>query len=531
MPTLVFKFPGGRYHATPWGHHVNEGLVEWPPAPWRLVRALLATGFSKLGWPDSSTIPAAGRELIESLSAVLPHYRVPGASLAHSRHYMPQTIFDKGREKTALVFDAWARVGDGQLAVTWDVDLSAEAWSLLRDLARSLSYLGRSESWAEARLLAEGEPLPEGSDSMPADGTPRPGPEWEQVSLLAPEQVGTYARLRLTAVREVEQAFPAGAKGKVTESVQKKRADALAAYPTDLLDCLLKDTAWIQQAGWGQPPGSRRVLYWRRSDALRVNGAQAPRLRGVERVESMLLALAVPSRNLHVLPPLPRTLPVAELMHRALASRLGLSGGDAPELVGKLATGTPLAGHRHAHVLPLDLDGDGHIDHILIWAPAGLGQQAQDAVRGLRRTFAKGIEEIGVAVAGVGHLEDLRRLPHPLGASVERLLGPVGGAREWLSATPFVLPRHLKARGKNDLTGQLRSELECRGLPAAEVEILPRDEGTRRLAHYVLERKRGGRAPPRQPSLRVRLRFAVPVAGPLALGYGSHFGLGRFESE
>ena len=46
MPTLQLRFPGGRYHATPWGHHVNEGLIEWPPSPWRLLRALIACGFS-----------------------------------------------------------------------------------------------------------------------------------------------------------------------------------------------------------------------------------------------------------------------------------------------------------------------------------------------------------------------------------------------------------------------------------------------------------------------------------------------------
>src|SRR5437867_3663314 len=50
-PTLLLRFPGRRYHATPWGHHVNEGLIEWPPSPWRLLRALLATGYTKLGWP------------------------------------------------------------------------------------------------------------------------------------------------------------------------------------------------------------------------------------------------------------------------------------------------------------------------------------------------------------------------------------------------------------------------------------------------------------------------------------------------
>ncbi|MFZ2345189.1 MAG: type I-U CRISPR-associated protein Csb2, partial [Candidatus Microthrix parvicella] len=36
------SFPLGRYHATPWDRHVNEGAVEWPPSPWRMVRALIA---------------------------------------------------------------------------------------------------------------------------------------------------------------------------------------------------------------------------------------------------------------------------------------------------------------------------------------------------------------------------------------------------------------------------------------------------------------------------------------------------------
>ena len=40
--TLKLTFPAGRYHATPWGRHVNEGVPEWPPSPWRLLRALVA---------------------------------------------------------------------------------------------------------------------------------------------------------------------------------------------------------------------------------------------------------------------------------------------------------------------------------------------------------------------------------------------------------------------------------------------------------------------------------------------------------
>lgn len=30
---VEFRFPARRYHATPWGNHVNEGLIEWPPSP------------------------------------------------------------------------------------------------------------------------------------------------------------------------------------------------------------------------------------------------------------------------------------------------------------------------------------------------------------------------------------------------------------------------------------------------------------------------------------------------------------------
>ena len=32
MLALSFTFPAGRYHATPWDRHVNEGAVAWPHA-------------------------------------------------------------------------------------------------------------------------------------------------------------------------------------------------------------------------------------------------------------------------------------------------------------------------------------------------------------------------------------------------------------------------------------------------------------------------------------------------------------------
>ena len=42
MLAMSFQFDANRYHATQWGRHVNEGVPEWPPSPWRILRALVS---------------------------------------------------------------------------------------------------------------------------------------------------------------------------------------------------------------------------------------------------------------------------------------------------------------------------------------------------------------------------------------------------------------------------------------------------------------------------------------------------------
>src|SRR5258708_7940547 len=81
MIRLLFDFSTGGYHATPWGHHVNEGLVEWPPSPWRIIRAMLARGYTKLGWQQ---VPDEMRRLVEALAASEPSYRLPRATNGHT---------------------------------------------------------------------------------------------------------------------------------------------------------------------------------------------------------------------------------------------------------------------------------------------------------------------------------------------------------------------------------------------------------------------------------------------------------------
>jgi len=192
MPvTLEFRFPAGRYHATPYGHHVNEGLIEWPPSPWRILRALISVGYTSGAWNGSGpSCPA--RELFTKLADELPSYRLPSAIGTHSRHYMPIGCLDSKTklEKTTLVFDTWARVegegNDSALLVRWEnCSLTPDEGKHLETLISRLGYLGRSESWVAGRVLDESENEWE-PNCFPEQPAASADQAWEQVPLLHP---------------------------------------------------------------------------------------------------------------------------------------------------------------------------------------------------------------------------------------------------------------------------------------------------------------------------------------------------------
>lgn len=547
--SLAFQFPAGRYHATPFGHHVNEGLIEWPPSPWRLLRALISIGYTSGAWNGDGP-PDVARRLIENLASEPPQYRLPPAVGAHSRHYMPIGVLDPKTkiEKTTLVFDTWARVEDQELVATWrEVTLDDAERFMLVGLTERLNYLGRSESWVEGRVLGAHEPAPE-INCFPEQPGNAPGRGWDQMVLLAPDSASAFASWRAARLHDVLADLPLPEGRKPAKALLDKRVKAQEPYPADLLACLQKDTTWLRSHGWNRPPGSRRVFYWRPSDAVSVG---APKLRTTirfpSRVDAMLLSLTTASRNDHALPTVTRTLPQAELLHRALVGIASRNGTPPPELTGRDAHRRPLRGpHEHAHLNPLDLDGDGHLDHVLVWAPGGLGVASQAAVRAARMTFTKGgIEPLRLALAAAGNLSDMVRLSGTAGRRIARL---TRCAANWQSVTPFVPPRHVKARGKNTLEGQVRAELRSRGFPDPAT-VLPLVPGLRsrsdaapgegasgerdapkwnRFRHFKLVRQRGPE-PPLTCGIAVRLEFREPVQGPIAIGYGSHFGLGLFE--
>jgi len=163
MPVILkLTFPAGRYHATPWGRHVNEGVPEWPPSPWRLLRALVATWRRKC--PDLSE--ADVRRVLDKLIRP-PHFHLPSARVAHTRHYMPWE--KKGPADRTMVYDTFVVVSRrNPLLISWpDALLSLDDQSTLKRLAECLTTLGRAEGWVQSELI----------DSVAAEWNCVPGAE------------------------------------------------------------------------------------------------------------------------------------------------------------------------------------------------------------------------------------------------------------------------------------------------------------------------------------------------------------------
>jgi CRISPR-associated protein Csb2 len=500
------RFPAGRYHATPWGSHVNEADVEWPPSPWRILRALIASWHRKVApGPSPDDLLSA---LLDLLSASEPVYRLPAAWRAHTRHYMP--VRAGAADRPVLVFDAFVRLDPAEeLIVAWnDVTLDPEHRDLLDALARATGYLGRAESWVEARLLdGYGGAFNSGpvhSEESLVTSAPVP------VKLLAPSPAPAYAEWRSRSVNEL---------GLDARRLTRGQRGTLETLPPRLIDALRLDTSDVRDAGWNLPPGGRMVTYQRpRFDVPKHPGEPdaASRLR---RITTVRLALAGK--------PLPRiedALRMGELVRAAAikaADRIGNGDDDGvpPEISGH---GIPDDGnHQHAFYLPEDANDDGFIDHILVHAPGGLSRRAVAAFDEVSRR--------GLWIRNGGEWSVLFEGAWPSAVDSGSTYG--GTARTWVSATPYLRPWH--AKPGFGTAEQVSRECERRGLPhATVVRALPsiRIRGReRRPVHFHRFRSKPGLLQPDRHGSIIEVVFSRPVTGPLALGFGCHYGLGMLQ--
>jgi len=485
------------------------------------------------------TPPDIALSLIRKLYAVVPDFALPVATESHSRHYMPT------RDKTAKVFDAFLRFesDDARLLVQFDVDLTSDEQSCLKELAEGMTYLGRAESWVEASVLSDEqvEKASTGlnwcrSDSATSANEGRP------VRLLTAHSDNDFQEWRSEAIARSQQQLTAieiekaEAKGKKPSAAALKKIPEKAAanLPTDLLDSLQWDTNRWQNHGWPLPPGSRWVTYQVPENAFSRRPLQSLSLTRPQRhVNIVLLAVDGNGKSGTVRPLLKRALPLMEVLHATAVQKATkqLKFGNLPELTGIDDSGSPLRGHQHSHYLPLSLFGQDKIDHALVWCRDGFSESALTSLSAIRWAYSKGIADLSINVAGMGDsksiLTQLSRIPQIQANG----LNVLGTSTVWESCTPLVLRKYLHRRGKKTAEGQIREELFQRGFDEPlEVSLWSSETMiSRKLKGFVLRRSVSKQQPPSANSWAATITFKKPQTGPLTLGYGSHFGLGLFS--
>ena len=518
MTVLELRFPAGRYHATPWGRHVNEGAVEWPPSPWRIVRSLIATWYLKAR-PE---VPEhAIRALADALSQP-PLFRLPRATTAHTRHYMPYNV---GKNvKTTKVFDTFVQLSKRDaMLVAWDVVLPPDQLAALQTLAGRLGYFGRAESLVEARVL-DGVTAIESNAAPLAEAMPLP-PKTELVRLIAPMNPADYHKWR-------EEFLNANQPRANVKKGGKKKAGP-PEIPDDLFAALHADTGELQAAGWNLPPGAVYVNYIRPESAFSPATKPRPR-RGKAAPTAARYAIASA-----VAPSITQAVSVANRVHAALCKWSDQGKGPATVFTGLADDSKPRTDHRHAHIFCEANGPRDALTHLTIWAPMGFDEAACLALRRLNKVWGHGGHDIRLVLHGIGQPGDFEDCA---------LFGP---AKDWRSLTPFVPTRHAKTfrdgRPKKDVNGwQVGSgahdllrllALHPQGADATVKQFDERERpfrfGSQHRSSLQFQtiRHNGGGNRGNSSGNAFTITFPKPVSGPLALGYGSHFGLGLFVPD
>lgn len=402
MIALALRFDFGRYHANPWGEHVNEGLIEWPPGPWRILRGLYSTLLTnaELGpWREEGE-----RALLRLLSAPPPTYSLPPSREGHTRHFMPSRAWSPARPgETDLVFDAFrALAPEDELVVLWQAELAGPERDALDALANRLGYLGRSESLCSARVLDQAEHVT--IHARPADE----------------QHLGA----------DVELLCPA---------------------PNATLDDIGISIGELRRRRLSLPPAARRVFY-------AVEAPQPPT------IWSARLATAPPELALFEVgggnrPGISEAVSVAQTLRAALQRRhdVARQGRSSPTLSGRESDGPRGDQHRHAHYIALPDEEGRRVQRLAVWAPEGLGPAEVRTLASLSTLSIRSAgEPLPVALAALGRVSEMR-IPDLLGPSKRwRSLTPFGLVRH---------PKTRGGALKDGPAEQVLLELQRRALP------------------------------------------------------------------
>jgi CRISPR-associated protein Csb2 len=501
--TLRLTFPWGRYYAHPWGQNparITE--AEWPPSPWRLLRAIAAAWFQA----NPGCEPSA--ELIQTLEVLgreLPTFILPKISFSRAVHYQPNfgaTAKDDvalAKYKRVRHENHFVAVGD-DVIVQWRLDgvhnaTRATVRALISEIAERITYFGRAESVCE--LTIEDEP---GENLLEARVVMQQGQPCRQIGVDCRDvfcpNPGDFQATDLWKRRDVEIADGAAPKHLVQDLIDAPQPlpDGGAWYSFRM------PVGWPQQWVVRHPLVPRR----RKSDSSIV-----------ARYLEFSLQCRIPVPVKHIVS-------IAELFRNAAISihrypSYALSGHDRPDDLE--------IGHHHAFYLPQP-DASGHsLDKLLVWCAHGFTRREVNALMSVGALrWAGGRFPVRPVLFRMQ-----RHLPTPL------------MAKSWESVTPYVPPRYWyrkkvaegRVRGSDSPENQLQQNLVENGVeatPESVCRIQIRDaEWDICKVHLSNQAQRDTAEPDRRVGVFLRVEFAEPVTMPFpSFGHSSHFGLGQF---
>ncbi len=507
MPVVISqRYPLGRFHATRWNQNPFEDPHgEWPPSPWRLLRALAARWF-QYSRETGDRNEAVRDELLQTLASSVPSYRLPeltwrGKAL---RQYVPTAVewTDKSKAKPAvkkpqrtLVEDHFRAVApDEPIYWLWEsASLNKTQETLLRHLLDRMLYFGRAESHCRLELL---DRLPDGCEPncrlSPKQGrgcpvlVPRPDVNLDIHLLLAPTDDERMARRRI----------PAGTMWYYAELPRKlfiqHSPSAMTCYPSDLTS--------IQFAIGGRVVPTRER--W---------------VKLTERFRGRVLRR--------------RAQQVAQRREAAYGDLTADQRENLSLIAGKDGNGHPLDSHRHAYfaVWP---DENGQASRLICFRNSSFTPDEVQAI------LAASEQPITWESGSDGW--QVRLVPLPFDTVLpSRLIGP---STSWRSVSAFVPPR---ARRRFRRHGRLRPGerpsrlvskfLQKCGFPEP-VSVVPSSDPVDSewvYIHATLAERRRLRDQGMRPvrlGYHFQIEFSKPVSGPLCIGDSSHFGLGLFAA-
>ena len=505
MLTLRLTFPWGRYYAHPWGQNparITE--AEWPPSPWRLLRAIAAAWFQA----NPGCKPSADLILtLEVLGRELPAFVLPKVSFSRSVHYQPYFKKDKKLTESASYQRArhenhFVAVGD-DVFVQWNLNNIDEATlatvrSLVSSLASRIAYFGRAESVCE--LSVEAESPVDNNEVRVAIQNDQParriGLDYRDV--FCPNPVDFQAT-DLWKRRE----------SGINDGLARKHlVQDLIDTPQPLPD----GSAWFS---YRMPEG------WPQRWVIR-HAAKTRRKTKRDKVIAHFLEFSLQCR---IPVPVKHTVSIAEMFRESAirnhrSPSFALSGHDRPDDVN--------GNHIHAFYLPQPDPSGQHLIKLRVQSIHGFTQREVNAMM-----------SVGALRWAGG------RFPaRPVLLRVEREIPKIEPATVWQSLTPFVPARHWyrkkltegRVREADSPERQLRVSLQEAGIKTSDVEINSIKSGKSTWdvckVHLPKHVQAANAEPDRRVGIFLKATFARPVMLPFpAFGHSCHFGLGQFLPE